>query len=105
MIPTQHAHARMLIPIPLSYTCGIDGDLAGAETLRTLLAALKDVLGKPPTVSLLFAQFARLCLVVDEVIYEVSGGGLLHTLAHARMHKGRLPDTHTHTHTLPHARG
>lgn len=42
------------------------------EVLRVILLALKDALGRPPTAASLLEKYARLCLVVDEVINEVS---------------------------------
>mmetsp|Transcript_11180 Transcript_11180/g.24075 ORF Transcript_11180/g.24075 Transcript_11180/m.24075 type:complete len:151 (-) Transcript_11180:781-1233(-) len=51
-------------------------ELACAEALRSIIGVLRDVTGKTPSSSLLLDKYARLCLVVDEVINE----GLLETL-------------------------
>ena len=47
---------------------------AVVEVLRTIIQALREVLGKP-TSTVLLDKYAKLCLVVDEVLNEVS---LLH---------------------------
>lgn len=44
---------------------------AVVEILRVIISVLKDVLGKAPSAALLLDKYARLCLVVDEVINEV----------------------------------
>ena len=44
------------------------------DVLRVILLALKDALGRPPTAAGLLDKYARLCLVVDEVINEVKQG-------------------------------
>ncbi len=44
---------------------------AVAEALRHLAAALREAMRKPPTEALLLDHYARLCLVVDEVVHEV----------------------------------
>ena len=45
---------------------------AVAEVLNLLHAALRDTLKKVPNEALLFDNYGRLCLLVDEMIYEVS---------------------------------
>ncbi len=42
-----------------------------AEALRGLAAALREAMRKPPTEALLLDHYARLCLIVDEVVQEV----------------------------------
>lgn len=42
------------------------------EVLRCLVGALKDVFSRAPTAAMLFDRYAKLALVVDEVINEVS---------------------------------
>lgn len=44
---------------------------AVSEILKALIVALKDSLKKAPTESLLFDNYGRLCLILDEMIYEV----------------------------------
>mmetsp|Transcript_28854 Transcript_28854/g.73613 ORF Transcript_28854/g.73613 Transcript_28854/m.73613 type:complete len:151 (-) Transcript_28854:217-669(-) len=51
-------------------------ELAGADTLRAISGALKDVLGKTPSASLLLDKYTKLVVVVDEVINE----GMVETL-------------------------
>jgi hypothetical protein len=43
---------------------------AVAETLRSLIAALKEAFSRPPTAPMLIDRYAKLCLIVDEVINE-----------------------------------
>lgn len=43
------------------------------DVLRTIIGALKEVLGKTPSSALLLEKYAKLCLVVDEVLNEVGG--------------------------------
>ncbi len=45
--------------------------LAVAETIRAISLGLRDTL-KKPTEAALFDNYGRLCMVVDEVINEVS---------------------------------
>ena len=44
---------------------------AVAEVLGALSTALREILRKAPTEAQLFDNYARLCLIVDELIYEV----------------------------------
>lgn len=39
--------------------------------LRVLMLSIAEVIGKPPTESVFFEKFARIAVVVDEVINEV----------------------------------
>ena len=51
------------------------------EVLRIIMAALRDVmLSKTLTQSLLWEKYAKLCLAVDEIIYEVKHLGALQKL-------------------------
>lgn len=42
-----------------------------ASLLRVIMLAIADVVGKPPTESVFFEKYARICVVIDEVINEV----------------------------------
>ena len=48
-----------------------------AEALRGLAAALREAMRKPPSEAVLLDHYARLCLVADEVVHEVSSELLL----------------------------
>ena len=48
-------------------------ELACADTLRSLIAILKDLLGKPPSAGVLLDKYTKLAVIVDEVINEVRG--------------------------------
>ena len=48
-----------------------------AEALRGLAAALREAMRKPPSEAVLLDHYARLCLVADEVVHEVSSKPLL----------------------------
>jgi hypothetical protein len=50
---------------------GLYTEATVAEALRHLAAALREAMRKPPTEALLLDHYARLCLVVDEVVHEV----------------------------------
>ena len=43
-----------------------------AEALRGLAAALREAMRKPPSEAVLLDHYARLCLIADEVVHEVS---------------------------------
>jgi hypothetical protein len=43
--------------------------------LRVVMLSIADVVGKPPTESVFFEKYARICVVVDEVINEVAAAG------------------------------
>ncbi len=45
--------------------------VAVSGLLRVVMVAIADVVGKPPTESVFFEKYARICVVVDEVINEV----------------------------------
>jgi hypothetical protein len=49
---------------------------AVAELLRLVIAAIRKTVGKPPTESVLFEKYAKLALVVDEVVSEVGVAGV-----------------------------
>ncbi|KAG2430410.1 hypothetical protein HXX76_009935 [Chlamydomonas incerta] len=59
-------------------------ELGLVEILRVIISVLKDVLGKAPSAALLLDKYARLCLVVDEVINE----GLLEAVDKEAIKKG-----------------
>jgi hypothetical protein len=40
--------------------------------LRVIMLAINHVVGKPPTESVLFEKYARIAVIIDEVINEVS---------------------------------
>ena len=58
----------MRLPEEDAETCCVH---AVAEILASLRRALRDILKKPPSESLLLDNYARLCLIVDEMIFEV----------------------------------
>eukprot|EP00877_Chromochloris_zofingiensis_P011951 jgi/Chrzof1/7009/Cz02g07150.t1 len=45
-------------------------EMALASLLRVIMLAIADVVGKPPTESVFFEKYARICVVIDEVINE-----------------------------------
>jgi hypothetical protein len=45
--------------------------IAVAEVLRTMCLVLRDIFKKTPSEALLQDNYGRLCLIVDEMIYEV----------------------------------
>lgn len=45
-------------------------ELATSELLRLIVTALSRTIGKPPTESVIFQNYAKVCLVVDEIINE-----------------------------------
>ena len=51
--------------------CLINALHAVAGVLGALLTALREILRKAPTEALLFDNYARLCLIVDELLFEV----------------------------------
>ncbi len=51
--------------------CSFQCWCAVAEVLQALLAALKDSFSRMPTAGMLIDRYAKLCLIVDEVINEV----------------------------------
>ena len=53
--------------ILLSFDC-----TAVAEVLKTLSTCLRDILRKAPSEALLLDQYGRLCLIIDELMFEVS---------------------------------
>ncbi|KAG2448120.1 hypothetical protein HYH02_006705 [Chlamydomonas schloesseri] len=59
-------------------------ELGLVEILRVIISVLKDVLGKAPSSALLLDKYARLCLLVDEVINE----GLLEAVDKEAIKKG-----------------
>ena len=39
------------------------------------MLAIATVIGKPPTESVFFEKYARICTVIDEILYEVGLAG------------------------------
>lgn len=60
-----------------------------AEVITTVMASLKDILGRPPTESSMFEKYTRLVVVLDEVIDEGMVQSLdVETIRKGAKHKG-----------------
>lgn len=66
-----HMTSHTIPPCPTAAGAATAAPAAVSGLLRVIMHAIQYTCGKPPTESVMFEKYARICAVVDEVINEV----------------------------------